>query len=88
MNEPKKYDDVISMVVDHCHQYAVKYVRLENEVQRLKDELRKANEENMQLRFDATKDPILVAVIKDSILYPKVKDAGKIPPCIDKYEAK
>lgn len=38
---------------------------------RLKEALSKANEELLQMRMDAANDPVLIAVVRDSILHPR-----------------
>ena len=40
----------------------------------VKAELRQANEQLLQMRLDATQDPVLMAVVKDAILHPRKKD--------------
>ena len=35
MSKPKRYDDVIDMLTDQCHKYAVENARLKAEVERL-----------------------------------------------------
>lgn len=40
---------------------------------RLKESLQQVNEELLQIRMDATKDPALLAAIKDLILHPRKK---------------
>jgi len=35
MSEPKQYDDVIGMLTDQCHQYAIENARLKADVERL-----------------------------------------------------
>ena len=35
MSDPKRYDDVIGMLTDQCHQYALEVERLKAEVERL-----------------------------------------------------
>lgn len=38
---------------------------------RLKEALAKVNEELLQMRMDAAQDPVLIAVVRDSILHPR-----------------
>lgn len=38
---------------------------------RLKEALDKVNEELLQMRMDAAQDPVLIAVVRDSILHPR-----------------
>jgi hypothetical protein len=40
---------------------------------RLKQALDLANEEVLQLRMDAAKDPVLMAIVKDMVLHPSKK---------------
>jgi hypothetical protein len=38
---------------------------------RLKESLQKVNEELLQLRMDAAQDPVIIAVVRDTLLHPR-----------------
>jgi hypothetical protein len=43
----------------------------------VKEQLRTSNEQLLQIRLDATKDPVLISVIKDSIQNPRKPNEPK-----------